>query len=567
MRRGRRGRSRPSAGWTLLCALLVSSCAEVATNPESAAKGSSDTSGDTPGVEEDAPIPEPLAMAPFLVRGKRPTPQLATYTVTVTDVPIREVLFALARDAELNIDVYPGIEGNITLNAVNQTLPRILDRIAGQASLRYRLEGDDIIITPDLPYRRNYRVDYVATARGMTSDVAVSTQVATTSGSNSSGVNLKSASDVNFWGGLVENIEEIIGVPPDGEDKRVIVNKASGIINVMANSRGHAEVQAFLDRVMESARRQVVLEATVVEVLLDDKYQAGVDWSQIRGSTDISDEPLPSINTNLFDDSPISVTGILRGPDLKLTLRLLAKFGSTRVLSSPKITIINNQTAILRVSTNQVYFQTSVTPAQFDRDGRKTSDPMTEFQIRTVPEGFIMHVTPQVSDREVVTLTLRPTIQRISEWKENPDPELHKVAVTDPRAVQVPVLRVQEMDSVLRVPNGLVAVLGGLMENSFVQGNDSVPYLATLPVVGDLFRYRTREARKTELVIFLRPVVVREPVDLASTGDRRLFDGVNAEIRGDWLGSRGPGEEADSRSVPTEAPDRGGGVKVETLNP
>ncbi|MBF0295780.1 MAG: type II and III secretion system protein [Magnetococcales bacterium] len=518
--------------------------------------------------ERAGSIPDTVKVAPFLPGGTvagKPMTQ-ATYTVVVTDLPVREVLFALARDAHMNVDILPGITGNVTLNAIDQSLPKIMERIARQVSLRYQIRDNVLQVEPDAPYRRTYRVDYVAAARKMASDVSVATTVASTGANapainNSSTVKLDTSSTLDFWKNLIANLNEVLGHEEkkeadkqDGkseENKRIIWNESTGVVSVLATSRQHQEIQEFIDNVVHSAQRQVLIEATVAEVRLSDQYQSGIDWSMIKASGAVDPNNASLMIANRLGTAPIGkmtlertkvpfLSDVLGHRDVSATLRLLAKFGTTKVLSSPRITVLNNQTAILRVTTNEVYFQIRVTEPTFNENGSLRTSGTSETQIRTVPLGFIMQVTPQISDSEVITLNIRPTIQRVEKWVDNPDPNLrlnlnNAINFVPP---QVPVVQVQEMDSVLRVPNGHVAVMGGLMEQSRKKSTDGLPGLAELPLVGGLFRYRDDSVIKSELVVFLRPVVMTEPRSLLNAHDGEMYRERDRPVPQDWRRDR-----------------------------
>jgi len=266
----------------------------------------------------------------------------------------------------------------------------------------------------------------------------------------------------------------------------------------------HQEIQRFLDQVMDSVLRQVLIEATVVEVNLSDTYQAGIDWRRIAGDFSytqsllggsIENTPFYSIGYN----NPNSKFG-----DVSATIRLLQQFGNVKVLSSPKIMALNNQTAILKVVDNVVYFNVGVDISESTDNSRVRTNYGTT--VNTVPVGLIMNVTPQISDNDVVTLNVRPTISRINKFVNDPNPALASAGIESP----IPEIQVREMESVLRINNGDVAIMGGLMQDTTSQQRIGVPVLSQLPLVGDLFSYRNDNYTKTELVIFLRPVVIKQ---------------------------------------------------------
>ncbi|MBF0582708.1 MAG: secretin N-terminal domain-containing protein [Magnetococcales bacterium] len=522
----------------------------------------------------EAPIPPIAGSTPFLLPEGEARPPLATYTLSMIDAPLREVLFSLARDAELNVDIYPGIDDKITINAVNQTLPAILDRIADQSRLQYQIKEGVLLITPDKPFRRSYPLNYLQTKRESKSGMSVSTQMSSSEGrndgSNGSNVTLTASdSAADFWENLVANITHMVDPAENREGKQpeanaaraaargeesaatkdpaanpyVVLNRATGVVNVLATHRQHKQVQAFIDRVMRIAMRQVFIEATVVSVELSDAYQAGVDWSLLASTVGTADpnNSQSMINQRMTDGPHLSLklnrtkvpflSGVLGEHDLTATLRLLSQFGNAKVVSTPKVTVLNNQTAVLRVTTNQVYFEIKVTPAtvQTSTGGAQTLIPgTTQTLVRTAPVGFIMQVTPQIDANNMITMNIRPTLQRISQWVDNPDPNMRinqttGAAFTPP---QIPVIQVQEMDSVLRVSSGQVAVMGGLMQDESKNGMDGIPYLSKVPVLGSLFSYRSEGNIKKELVIFLRPVILNETDELRTIGtrERHLFN-------------------------------------------
>jgi general secretion pathway protein D len=338
----------------------------------------------------------------------------------------------------------------------------------------------------------------------------------TAGGTNASVTQVETHSFNRFWETLTVNILAMLGEEAGATrgagipySEFVIVNPETGLISVLATARQHEQVQAFIDQVMANAERQVLVEATVAEVTLSDQFQAGIDWSVIdigAEGIDITQLLLPAlpIGTTTFFTIERTLQG---GPnDVSGLLSLLDEFGDTTVLSSPRLMVLNNQTALLKVVENVVYFtveQDTVTPVQGGATQASTST------VHTVPVGFVMTVTPQIS-------------------KDDPNPAL---VVTDPNTGtttrienQVPQIAVREMESVLKVNSGDIAVLGGLMTDITDDLTTSVPFLSKLPLVGELFFTSvTKDYRKTELVIFLRPVVVHRASLAGDLADYRPF--------------------------------------------
>ena len=515
--------------------------------------------------------PEPVVAAPYLPPPKKVENPL-THTVVVHEVPVKELLFALARDTKLNIDIHPAIEGRVTLNAVEETLPAILERLRRQVPLRYRIEGNTLSILPDTPYLRTYPVNYVNVARNTTSNIGVAAQIASTGatagngstsggGGNNSSTTVASSSNNNFWEVLEKNVRAILAaaksVNQTAEDKaaqleekkamqaeklaqaeavsragaaapqlmsaafdtsvrqlpeeqEVFANPVAGTLTVLATENQHQLVQEYLDSVITSAERQVLIEATIVEVTLKDQYRAGIDWQTF---TNLAATPKTGLSV-VTPTASTNVAGALSpfvqfvygdvGKDFKATIDLLESFGNTRVLSSPKIMALNNQTALMKVVDNLVYFDVKADTTTSANVAAVTTVTTTP---KTVSVGLIMAVTPQINENGQVSLTVRPTISRRLRDVEDPNPELAKQGVKN----LVPVIQVREMESVLRIGSGQTVILGGLMQDDSTRARDGLPVLSRPEGIGALFGQHEKITNQTELVIFLRPTVVMNP--------------------------------------------------------
>ncbi len=508
---------------TGLLLAVVSLClvACTANKPPTMSEGHLKAPVTTPG-----DIPEPVTQTASLPKPQQ-RPALETYTVIVNDVSVRELLFSIARDAKLNLDIDSDITGKVTMNAIDQTLPRILERVTRQVAINYTIKDDVLHVKADKPYFEMYDVAYLNMSRNTTGSVTVSTAIGSTGGSveaestegNDSSSLVENISRNEFWKTLTVNIAAIIGEDAESSEGKesvdtstnIVVNRETGVLAVKATSRQHEQIQAFFDRVINSAKRQVLIEATIAEVTLSDRYQSGVDWSLVSSDGDVN------LNQNLLGGNlgttpffSLTLTETLGDNPLNATLKALETFGDVKVLSSPKVMALNNQTSILKVVDNEVYFSIDVTPSVVS-DGVVTPAAF-ETEINTVPVGFVMTVTPQIDKNDVVTMNVRPTISRIVNTVADPNPELAKEGVVS----LIPVIQVREIESVLKVNNGDTAVIGGLMQDQINKQNTGVPILSSIPLLGSLFSYTDDEYVKSELVIFIRPVVAH---NASLTGD------------------------------------------------
>ncbi|MHB1258220.1 MAG: pilus (MSHA type) biogenesis protein MshL [Thiobacillus sp.] len=522
-----------------------------------------------------SPPPAPVKAIPALSPPKLNAP-VPTYTVVVNDVPVKDLLFSIARDTQYNIDLYPGISGNVSLNAVQEPLPAILDRIARQADLRYEMNGRTVSIMPDTPYVKTYTVNYVNVARNTTSSVGVAAQIASTGGGigtgtgntsaststgNSSTTTVASQSNNDLWTVLADNIRTMLAGTravtqsneeraarleaekaeraervsqaeaaskagagaaslftaafanqPAGDGKYdVAVNPVAGTVTVLGTSRQQELVQQYLDRVMQSAQRQVLIEATIVEVTLKDQYRAGIDWSKaLQGATGWTINTVGG-GTNALAGalSPfIQATYTNTGNNgFTAAIDLLESFGKTKVLSSPKLMALNNQTALLKVVDNLVYFSVQSQQGALSSTGSVLQPATFTTTAHTVPIGVVMSVLPQINENGMVSLTVRPTISRKVGSVDDPNPDLEKAGVKN----SIPVIQVREMESLLQVRSGQTVVLGGLIQDDNNNARDGVPGLSRPEGIGALFGQHERINNQTELVIFLRPTVVSNP--------------------------------------------------------
>lgn len=508
----------------VLTATLVIACG--ATNPPDISEGHIRASSDE-ALADKAAIPQALSLVPVLPRpGERKN--LETYTVVVNQVPIRDLLFSMARDANLNLDIDSEISGKITMNAIDQTLPKILDRIESQAAITYILENGTIKVKADKPYLHVYHVDYLNISRSSGGSVSVSTEIGATSsgtniqnsgGGNSGGGSSdnKASSEIEneskheFWKTITSNIAGIIeqqdNAKSPGKSKGIIVNRESGIIAVRATAKKHKLVKKFVDHVVGGAQRQVLIEVTIAEVQLSDNYQAGIDWSIVSESSGgaLTKGGIQDVIAGSLGAAPVfqlATSGVINGNPLNITLKALETFGDVKVLSSPKVMTLNNQTAILKVVDNEVFFNIEVVVVPGNNNTNSTTTVDTT--VNTVPVGIVMAVTPFIDKSNTVTLNIRPTISRIIRFVNDPNPLLADSGVES----KIPVIQVREIETMLKVEDSETAVIGGLMQDQINKEERGVPILSSIPILGALFSYNEEKYVKSELVIFIRPVVI-----------------------------------------------------------
>lgn len=580
-----------------LCS-VIAGCASQAVDKEAAFAPSADhlqAKQSLPSSVSSKVPPIPSMMVPPLIPtipSSSPDKTETLYTLSVIKAPVRQVMYKLARDAKLNLDIDQGVSGNVTINAIDQPLKTILSRISDQSGARIQLSSDLISVQADLPYWVSYPIDYVNLDRYSSSSIMLSNAVgssasrqaqAMTLGGNQStptATSVQSGSNVailnqsrsDVWAGLTLGVQRILRsmypmlsaessaavvaqpsavsnetapevsvqgltglanktlpsdeallpvvkasakekpVYPDGAsvNNYVHVSREAGFMSVFAPQKAQREVQQLVDMTMAGTRRQVLIEATVIEIELNDEHQAGVNWSVLADNATFG--LTSSYNgrdqiefTNASTAGMVTMTGNSLTKDFSLatTIKLLQRFGNSKVLSSPKLVTINNQPSLLKVVKNLVYFSMQVQVIA-GQTGQSSTRAYTSVP-NTVPVGLVMSVLPSINAHNEVTLVVRPTISSLSGTVDDPNPDLGTVPN------RVPIIQEREMESVLKLQDGQIAILGGLIQDVQADEDTGVPGLVGLPALGYLFGQKNAAKRKSELVIFLRPTIVSSP--------------------------------------------------------
>lgn len=492
----------------------------------------------------EPPIPDlPFDLAPLPTQEDPLHTKLVSISVS-EKVSVRDILQELAREAKVNLELDPRISTPIIFTAHNQPFDDVLRRICRMANLRMIRDQDYIRIVPDEPYQETYQLDYLSLSRKANSETSIATNVfdvdvtngasgaGNSAGSNGgrsgSGVNdnnstsrVTASSETDLWGEVERTLRQIMTSSVPQQDKEsgasFSIDKQAGMITVFGTSRQQEAVANYLKKLKRKAYSQVLIDARIIEVELNDSFRSGVNWrSLFDSSTNLAARFGVAAAGGPYTTATTATDGVftasIRNGDFAGILNFVRGFGTTRVLSSPRLTVLNNQTAVLKVATNQVYF---VTQAQFTtvtnaNGSAVTTTPVYTSTPRTVPVGLVMTVQPAIdADHNRVTMTLRPTISRVVDQVNDPSIGLNaaQAGVSAPVESKIPVLAVREMDSVIRLKSGEVAVMGGLMQDSSMNQENGVPWLDALPMVGDLAKSRDNDGRTTELVILLRATV------------------------------------------------------------
>lgn len=530
--------------------------------------------------DDDVAAPDFQAVLSTPEELRLPSP-LVSVAVNQT-VGLRDLIWQLAEQADVDVELDPQIHGTISFVAKERPFDEVIARICDMAGLRYKFENAVLRVELDRPYTRNYSVDFINVSRKGSLNISTSISLASTeggaAGSGSSSSSVSNEINGDLWKELNDGMEQLLSSsdtyislatltdpvsapatpppppapvnpdqppppPPLPGDPAVApmpaaaapvlnittppgeptvpnppatfsISRQSGIVSVFASERQQRLVQRFMNDFRRRISTQVLIEAKVLQVELSDEYASGIDWSDfdITGMLKVAQSYsmpgfVPALNGANF-----GVT--FQKGNFSAAMEAMNRFGNIRILSSPRVTVLNNQPAVVNVTQSFVYFDFDVEAGTTDTNG-VTTPPTIDGEVRSVPEGVLLNVIPTANpDTGEIVLVVRPTVSKVSTTV--PDPTIGltlalnggaPVGVVVPQN-DIPRVALQEIDSVMRLQSGQMMALGGLMEDENSVNQEGVPVMADLPIVGSLFRNHKDTVRKSELVIFLKASII-----------------------------------------------------------
>lgn len=499
--------------------------------------------------------------------------KLVSISVNET-IPLKDVLVELARKAEVDAEVDKNINGSIIFIAKDRPFSEVISRIAKIANLRYSFEDGILKIENDKPLVKSYKFNILDVTRNSNSNINTTFSVggsttgssgggssssSSSSGGSGSGVssgaiggnsssNLTSKSgDGEIWKTIEDGVKQIITnyatnnyIEDAAEDKAaagassqtdkvgegsiISVNKNAGMITVLATEQQHKALKEYLDKLIIELTSQVLIEARVLEVNLNDEFKSGINWNLLTDGVSTKNNvaiggafgansatvtaptdpgfKLSVLPTNLFGNDNTT---------LSTSVTLLQTFGTTRSLSNPRISTLNNQFAILNFSKNEVYFeieQNSTTTT----GTASTTDSSIKTNIRSVPIGVVLALQPSIDlQRNEIMMSVRPTLTRVTDRVDDPGAQIIAEKEGLDLATfksQIPIVDTREIDTVLRIKNGEIMVIGGLLEERSENTDIGIPGLSAIPYVGNAFKSVEKITSNVETVIFIKATIV-----------------------------------------------------------
>lgn len=454
--------------------------------------------------------------------------------IAASGVDAQQFFAALVEDSPYSVAIHPEVSGLITLNIKDVTLNEAFEVIEQLYGYEIRQSGRVIQIYPAGIRTETIPLNYLFVKRFGTSSMRINSggvsendpnsaggnngsnnsRNSNNSGNNNnsngnsqngqqqngnSGTNIYTESESDFWLELEETLAALIGAE---NGRSVIVSPQAGLVTVRALPQEISAVKRFITDTQDHLRRQVIIEAKIMEVTLNDDYQQGVKWDQVlghAGSTDLTFSTSGSIAGNVISSTIGGVTGLsFLNKDFNGVIKLLQTQGNVQVLSSPRITATNNQKAVIKVGEDE-YFVTEVSSTTTTGTATTTTP-----QIELTPffSGIALDVTPQIDANGEVILHVHPSVTLTAEQTKTI--RLNNEDIILPLAQS----SVRESDTIIRAKSGEIVVIGGLIETRKTDSESKTPLLGDIPLVGELFKSKSQRTEKKELVILLKPIVI-----------------------------------------------------------
>ncbi len=413
------------------------------------------------------------------------------YSFRAQELPVVDALALFARSNQLNIVASPDIKGTVTVDFHDLPLERAMSALL--EAYGYYWEKQDDLIKVKKFKTKILNIDYIRLIRGGTGQNRAQMSSGSSSGGGSQDtgqITVNQQDEIKFWEELEKQIQTLMS-----EDGRMVANRISGTIHVTDWYQRVNEIEHFLKTIHQALYRQVEIEARIYEVNLNDNYSLGINWDKINFYGTSGNFALSNIITAPFGGfiaKAATTTISFADGSFDGVLEALQEQGEIQVVSQPRVVTLNNQPALIKVATDQPFFTSTIT------QGTAGNPNIVTEQARSVTVGLVLSVTPQISDDGWIMLDVTPIISRLREIAKSPQ-----------ETATAPVLDIKQSSGLVRLKNGEMVIIGGLIQEEESETERKVPLLGDIPWLGRLFKGTYTVKTKSELVIFLSPKIVQ----------------------------------------------------------
>ena len=484
----------------------------------------------TPPVSR-VPLPPEERLEELVVSKVEPKKEIERlFSLTLRDEEISQVFLALSRQIPYSIVVDPEVKGKVTMDLKKVTLKEVLDTLTSFLGLAYEIKGGIIRVSVPREDTRVFTLNYVTATRKGTGKLQAVTGVSgyQASGGGGSREDAKGGSTIetgpdtaDLWKEIEAGLKTMVS-----KEGKLVINKLANTVLVTDLPINLKRIAEFLERIEGSVQRQVMIQAKIVEVALSDQYKMGLNWSAIGRLGSLSGALSGGINIAQYLGTGTGVFQFgVSSQDFTALLDAMAQQGQINILSSPKISTLNNQKAVIKVGRDEVFFEPIYKQDVNPSTGLPTgTQSLTSVLPKTVTVGIVLDVTPQISPDGYITMNIHPSITelvRVQEFRVKGD--LYATA---------PVIDIRETDTVVRAKDGQTIIIAGMMQDKKKESKTKVPFLGDIPFLGNLFSKTEEEKQKTELVILLTPtILVGKRIEDLSREELRRLEEIK---RGTW---------------------------------
>jgi len=474
------------------------------------------------------------------------------FDIRVNRSNVRQFFMGLVEDSSYNMVLHPKVKGRITLDLKNVNVAEVMNVVRDVHGYDFERTKTGYSVFPNTMRTRIFTINYLNVNRSGGSNMSVSSGQVTesvagnSSGSSTgssfgnssasyndpatdtttSGSNISTESNSDFWSELKESLVALVG---NKKGRNVVVSPQSGMVVVRAMPHELRAIEKYINKTQKFVQRQVIIKAKILEVELNERFQTGINWAalstsgssralagQTGGGSVFGGSGVTGIAGNTGELNPTALSqlsgtatsafggmfslALNAGSNFTAFIELLKTQGDVQVLSSPQVSTVNNQKAVIKVGKDE-FFITDVR----SNTSTTTAVASTQSNVQLTPffSGVALDVIPQISEDGDIILHVHPTVSTVTEKIKN-------ISISTATSLSVPlaISSIRESDSIVRAKSGQVVIIGGLMQNSVEQRTSKVPLLGDIPLVGGLFRHTRDVSRKSELVILLKPIVV-----------------------------------------------------------